>query len=575
MKCILGLSASFAAAVQDDVYQSWTNVVESLQKEDECNSQDSACSVSLLQMRSNAIKRDVAGDDSEWEFYADAEPENWADLHDSCGGVRQSPIDLPESGDVANLGDPLETSYTPVDASSLLIKNNGRGMQVKAPFGELVLPDGVYVAKRVHVHCPSEHTIAGQNKPCELYIVHQRRSATGTDGLAIIAIMLEQAKLLGLNADTGRELAFFRRLGFANRLGLPKYGEKKPIANVPLDLGVTFRRQLEGGYYHYQGSLPYPPCAETVHWYVMKQSAAIAEEMLENFMIIFSQEGKNRPVQPLNGRPIVMDEESAVESEFYGNPSPHWTYGEQEKWSTNFPACASSAQSPIELGGVPETKTGASLIMHAKYHESIGAGLEIKNNGHTMQVDSQHDIGYLKLYDGKYFVTQIHFHFPAEHAVDGKLAAGEMQIYHQKEGSEGTDDLAVVSILIDDLNDLGDATFDGGMEIAFFRRLGFHNPLPHVNKKVKVAVDDTEIINSFATQFAGPFWHYRGSLTAPPCTEGVHWYVLQKRAVMSHKMITDFKELFPDPANNRVTQPRGPRLVEMTMALPDEFNQGQ
>merc|ERR1719174_1103477 len=149
-------------------------------------------------------------------------------------------------------------------------------------------------------------------------------------------------------------------------------------------------------------------------------------------------------------------------------------------------------------------------------------------------------------------------------------AAGEMQIIHQKEGSSGTEDLAVVSVLIDDINGK-DKSFDGGLEIAFFRRLGFHNPLPHNGKSTKVAVDDTELANSFATQFAGPFWHYRGSLTAPPCTENVHWYVLQKRAVMSHKMITAFKELYPPPANNRQIQPRGARRVEMDMALPDEF----
>lgn len=386
--------------------------------------------------------------------------------------------------------------------------------------------------------------------------------------------MLQQAKTLGLNADTGRELAFFRRIGLGNRLGLPGPGQAKPIANIPLDLNTAFRRQLSGGYWHYQGSLTTPPCSETAHWYVMKQPAAIAEEMYENFKILFPDPENNRPTQPLNGRPIVMDEEAVSVDEFDSKGKPHWTYAEQERWSSEFPACAGTSQSPIALYGVPETSTGAYLNEHINYHESKGAGLTLKNNGHSMQVNSNDDIGYLSLFDGKYNVKQFHFHFPSEHSVDGKLAAGEMHIVHQKEGSSGTEDLAVVSILIDDIEEVGptpDKGFDSGMEIAFFRSLGFGGKLPRVGADKALASDDIDIANSFATQIAGPFWHYRGSLTTPPCSETVHWYVLQKRAEMTHKMITSFKEFYPDPANNRVIQERGSRRVEMSMSLPGEF----
>jgi len=564
MKSIFVLSASFAAAFQEDV-QSWTNVVESLQKEDECNSQDSSCSVTLLQMRSNVIKKEIA-EDLQWD-YESQEP---------CVGTNQSPVDLPAAGNVANQGDTLEVSYTPVDASKVKIKNTGRALKINAAFGELILPDGVYEAKQFHIHCPSEHTVEGKNYPCEMQIVHQRRSAAGTDGLAIIAIMLQQAKTLGLNADTGRELAFFRRIGLGNRLGLPAPGQAKPIANIPLDLNTAFRRQLSGGYWHYQGSLTSPPCSETVRWYVMKQPAAIAEEMYENFKILFPDPANSRSVQPLNGRPIVMDAEAVSENEFAAAREPHWTYAAQEAWSQDFPACAGTSQSPIDLTGVPASSTGAYLNHHIKYHESKGAGLTMRNNGHSLQINSKNDIGYLSLYDGKYFVKQFHFHFPSEHSVDGKLAAGEMHIVHQKLGSSGTDDLAVVSILIDDIADVGpspDAGFDAGIEIAFFRALGFGGQLPRVGHSRDFQVDDIDIANSFATQIAGPFWHYRGSLTTPPCSETVHWYVLQKRAEMSHKMITDFKELYPDPSNNREVQVQGDRRVQMVMAFADEFGQ--
>jgi len=296
--------------------------------------------------------------------------------------------------------------------------------------------------------------------------------------------------------------------------------------------------------------------------------------MLENFKILFPEPANNRPVQPLNGRLVVTDEESVAEGEFEATTKFHWTYGEQGAWFEGYPECSGNSQSPINLVGIPVSKTGAHMNQHVKYHESHNAGLMLKNNGHSLQVDSNNDIGFVKLQDGKYYAKQFHFHFPSEHSVDGKLAAGEMHIVHQKKGSTGTDDLAVISILIDDIKETGpshDGGFDAGLDLAFFRDLGFGGQLPRVGNSRALEVDDVDISTSFATQLAGPFWHYRGSLTTPPCSETVHWYVLDKRAAMSHKMITDFKELFPNPSNNREIQDQNTRRVVMDMALPDEF----
>merc|ERR1712190_206754 len=76
---------------------------------------------------------------------------------------------------------------------------------------------------------------------------------------------------------------------------------------------------------------------------------------------------------------------------------------------------------------------------------------EIFNNGgKNVQVNG--GFGTFKLPDGEYEVKQFHFHFPAEHEVDGKLAAGELHIVHQRKGASGTDGLAVVGIVLDQQN---------------------------------------------------------------------------------------------------------------------------
>jgi len=519
-------------------------------------------SLALLQMRSQVIKK------------TDRElgPDDWASVSPECAGTLQSPIDIPvDASDAFNGG--LEFSYGPVDASNLAITNTGNGLQVNGLFGEMTLPDGQYEVKQFHFHCPSEHSENGKLASCEMRIVHQKKGSAGTDDLAIVAILFDPIKETGLNQASGLELAFLRRLGLGHRLELPYEGKSKPIANVPVDLGTTFGKVLSGGYYHYQGSLTTPPCSETVHWYVMQTHAAISEKMIENVNILFPDAANNRPVQPLNDRTVVAGEEAiAGEFEQTDGLEVHWTYGEQQKWSDSFPACAGISQSPVNLNGLPKSNTGAVLNKHTKYHQSKGAGLMVKNNGHGIEVDINGKIGYLDLPDGRYTALRLSFHFPSEHSVDGKLAAGEMHIVHQKEGSTGTDDLAVVSILIDDVKTLG-YSFSTGIEVAFFRDLGFgaKSKLPLKGQEQPVTLDDIDIAASFATQLAGPFWHYSGSLTAPPCSESVHWYVLQKRAAMTTKMVSQFKQLYPNPANSRIVHPLYDRAVSMDMSVAGEF----
>merc|ERR1719215_183598 len=217
---------------------------------------------------------------------------------------------------------------------------------------------------------------------------------------------------------------------------------------------------------------------------------------------------------------------------------------------------------PIDLSPSAVSSSSKENLVSLMSYKPLD-GLEVFNNGgKNVQVNG--GFGMLKLPDGDYEVKQFHFHFPSEHTVNSKLAAGELHIVHQKKGSTGTNDLAVVGIVLDEVPDNTPMT----PELKFMQQLGFDEELP--GSRTKTSIAEPLDLNAFADEYAGGFYHYTGSLTTPPCSEKVHWYVLQKPAPVTKKMVAAFKERFPE--NNRPVQPLNSRkLVASTVSLPGEF----
>lgn len=245
--------------------------------------------------------------------------------------------------------------------------------------------------------------------------------------------------------------------------------------------------------------------------------------------------------------------------EALANAPGKWTYSEKgADWGEDFPACDGKMQTPIDLKDKDvSTVSGESMIKVIKYKP---IDVDLANIGKTVQANGNY--GTIKLPDGEYESKQFHFHFPAEHEVDGKLAAGEMHIVHQKKGSSGLNDLAVVGIL------LKNSDASTGPEGKFFKKLGFATGLP-LNEGSKVPVTKVDL-NAFSSQYGAGFYHYKGSLTTPPCAETVHWYVLKRGAPVTKQMVDAFKARFPP--NNRGILPRNGRpLVASTISFPGEF----
>jgi len=220
----------------------------------------------------------------------------------------------------------------------------------------------------------------------------------------------------------------------------------------------------------------------------------------------------------------------------------HWEYtGEAgpDKWgdlAEEYATCKTGkAQSPIDLKDAIE----ADLPKLSFNYKAVP--LKVLNNGHTIQVD-QKGAGSAKI-DGKdYDLLQFHFHDPSEHTAAGKAYPMEVHLVHKN--AEGR--LAVVGVFIKE-----------GKENAALKAAWDNMP---DKGGVEKAVDGATINSTdLLPKSKGDFQRYHGSLTTPPCSEGVLWTVLKDPIEMSAAQVQKFKATVHE--NARPVQPLNDRFL--------------
>ncbi len=216
----------------------------------------------------------------------------------------------------------------------------------------------------------------------------------------------------------------------------------------------------------------------------------------------------------------------------------HWSYeGEEgpahwDELDQAYALCASgSEQSPIDLANATQQDL-EPISFH--YHPSQ---VNILNNGHTIQVN--YDPGsYLEVGGVRYELLQFHFHSPSEHSVEGASFPAELHLVHQ--AADGS--LAVVGILLQS----GDA--NAALQPVWDNLPGEETDIIHT----EAMVDASDFLP--ADQAA---YRYVGSLTTPPCSQGVSWFVLAEPVQMSQVQLQAFQAIYS--GNNRPVQPLGDR----------------
>ncbi|XP_071495387.1 carbonic anhydrase 4-like [Diadema antillarum] len=221
-------------------------------------------------------------------------------------------------------------------------------------------------------------------------------------------------------------------------------------------------------------------------------------------------------------------------------------------WSSSYPNCAGSCQSPIAVSSSTAVQeTTSDRFCFDGYDEE--RNLDIKNNGHSVQVTLPSNSYFIKGggLSGKYQALQFHFHWGSdstkgsEHSVDGVTYPAEMHIVHRKvgltadEALQVNDGLAVLAVMIK-IGDKTNENFDAIVESL---------------SDIPKSGDETTTSGDFSLDDLLPdnrqdFFRYYGSLTTPTCDQSVVWTIFADQVEISENQIAAFRALYFDEAGS-------------------------
>jgi len=192
-------------------------------------------------------------------------------------------------------------------------------------------------------------------------------------------------------------------------------------------------------------------------------------------------------------------------------------------------------QSPISIDATSDREMDGISFSYAS------TGLRVLNNGHTVQVNRNGE-SHMSIAGEDYRLLQFHFHSPSEHQRNGNPYPMEVHFVHQND--EGRQ--AIVGVFVE----------EGGKNTEMDKVLR-NVPSAHNKEQAfsKLSINPSDLLPSDHS-----YVHYNGSLTTPPCSEGVRWFVMESTIKISSMQVTSFLSMVGE--NARPTQPMNNRVAK-------------
>ncbi|KAK7337120.1 hypothetical protein VNO77_17679 [Canavalia gladiata] len=225
------------------------------------------------------------------------------------------------------------------------------------------------------------------------------------------------------------------------------------------------------------------------------------------------------------------------------NGPQHWGDIKKE-WAT---CKKGNMQSPIDLSSNRVKVIHKSGDLKKNYKAQYATVL---NRGHDVAVNWKGDAGSILINGTHFFLQQAHWHWPSEHTINSRRYELELHMVHVSPQPDGTNKTAVIGLL-----------YKYGSPDPFLSKLGkYIMDIPEEEEEKSIGVIDPSEIKMGGNKY----YKYMGSLTAPPCTEGVVWIINKKVRTVSRgqvKLLKDSVLKYYTKRNARPLQPLNQREI--------------